>query len=180
MSRAKKKLQLVICGLGGQGVVFLSRVLAEAVIAEGRDVLVSETHGMAQRGGAVESYVKIGGFFGPVVRPGRADAALVADPSRLAAGRRLLREGGACFVNAPEEQAGGQEGCDAFSIAKEIGNPRGANLVLLGFAAASRPDLFPALDACRAALLGLLPPGMGEANAAALDSGAAAAGRVGG
>ena len=170
-----EKIQLVICGLGGQGVVFLSRVLAEAVIAEGREVMVSETHGMAQRGGAVESYIKIGGFVGPVVRPGHADAVLVVDPGRLDAGRRFLREGGACFVNAPQETEGAHA-CDAFGIAREIDNRRGTNLVLLGFAAALRPDLFPGREASIEALEKMSPPGAREGHVSPDRRGVAPAG----
>lgn len=169
-----KRVQLVICGLGGQGAVFLARVLAGAAIEEGNDVLSSETHGMAQRGGAVESHLKFGGFAGSVVRPGQADVALVLDDSRLAAARRLLRAGGACFVNT-KAPTGEAQGCDAFGIAKELGNPRATNLVLLGFAAASRPDLVPDREACLAALDRLSPEGVRAPNAAAFERGCALA-----
>jgi indolepyruvate ferredoxin oxidoreductase beta subunit len=168
------KVQLVVCGLGGQGAVFLSRVLAGAAIEEGHDVLTSETHGMAQRGGAVESHLKFGGFFGSVVRPGRADVALVLDQSRLAAARRFLHADGVCFVNA-KTAAGDALPCDAFGVAKEIGNPRATNLVLLGFAAATRPDLVPAREACLAALERLSPARVREPNAAAFERGCALA-----
>ncbi|MHC4549395.1 MAG: 2-oxoacid:acceptor oxidoreductase family protein [Planctomycetota bacterium] len=171
MKAAARRLQLVICGLGGQGAVYLSRVLAEAAIEEGGEILTSETHGMAQRGGAVESHLKFGGFSGSVVRPGRADAVLVLDPSRREAGRRFLREGGACFVNTGEPAAGA---CDAFAIARKAGHPRGANLVLLGFAAATRPDLFPAAEAILAALERLSPPAVRRENRRAFESGRAA------
>ena len=168
------RVQLVVCGLGGQGAVFLSRALAGAAIEEGNDVLTSETHGMAQRGGAVESHLKFGDFFGSVVRPGRADVALVLDESRLAAAQRFLHADGACFVNA---KAGVEDAlaCDAFGVAKEIGSPRATNLVLLGFAAATRPDLVPAREACLAALERLSPPQVRDQNAAAFERGCALA-----
>ncbi|MHC4135590.1 MAG: 2-oxoacid:acceptor oxidoreductase family protein [Planctomycetota bacterium] len=169
-----KRVQLVICGLGGQGAVFLSRVLAGAAIEEGNDVLTSETHGMAQRGGAVESHLKFGDFLGSVVRPGHADVALVLDESRLAAARRFLRAEGVCFVNAKAKD-GDALARDAFGIAKEIGNPRATNLVLLGFAAAARPDLVPAREACLAALERLSPPAVRDPNAAAFERGCALA-----
>ena len=169
------RVQLVICGLGGQGAVFLSRVLAGAAIEEGNDVLTSETHGMAQRGGAVESHLKFGDFQGSVVRPGHADVALVLDESRLAAAQRFLRAGGICFVNAKRNDDGDTLLCDAFGIAKEIGNPRATNLVLLGFAAATRPDLVPAREACLAALERLSPPAVHDPNAAAFERGCALA-----
>jgi indolepyruvate ferredoxin oxidoreductase beta subunit len=167
------KRQLIICGLGGQGTVFLSRVLAEAAIADGHEVLTSETHGMAQRGGAVDSHLKLGGYFGSVVRPGHADAVLVLDESRLGAAWRLLRDGGACIVNAEAGELAGAHTCNAFRIAQAIGNPRAVNLVLLGFAVAVRPDLFPSREACLRAVERLSPPAAREKNVAAFEQGCA-------
>jgi len=167
-----KRLQLVICGLGGQGSVFLSRVLAEAAMTDGHEVMVSETHGMAQRGGAVESFVRVGGFAGPTVRPGHADVVLVLDESRLAAGQRFLREGAACFVNS-RETFEGVAACDAFGVAREVANERGTNLVLFGFAAAVRPDLFPTADACLDAVTRLSPPAVRDRNVLAFERGGA-------
>lgn len=169
------RVQLVVCGLGGQGAVFLSRVLAGAAIEEGTDVLTSETHGMAQRGGAVESHLKFGDFKGCVVRPGQADVALVLDESRLAAAQRFLRAGGACFVNAKRKDEGHTRCCDAFGVAKEIGNPRATNLVLLGYAAAARPDLVPGREACLAALERLSPSPVRGPNVTAFERGCALA-----
>ena len=166
------RLQLVICGLGGQGTVFLARIVAEAAIADGHEVMVSETHGMAQRGGAVESYIRIGGFAGPAVRPGHADAVLVLDESRLAAGQRFLREGAACFVNS-KATFDGATACDAFGVAQEISNERGTNLVLFGFAVAVRPELFPGAHACLDAVKRLSPPAVRDPKRIAFERGGA-------
>ncbi len=54
--------QVVISGVGGQGVFFVTRLLAEAAIDKGLAVFISETHGMAERGGTVLSHLKVGGF----------------------------------------------------------------------------------------------------------------------
>ncbi|MHC4408367.1 MAG: 2-oxoacid:acceptor oxidoreductase family protein [Planctomycetota bacterium] len=169
------RLQLVICGLGGQGTVFLSRVIAEAAIADGHEVMVSETHGMAQRGGAVESYIRIGGFAGPVVRPGHADAVLVLDQSRLAAGQRFAHEDATCFVNA-KEPIEGAAACDAFGVAKQLANERGTNLVLFGFAATARPELFPDARHCLDTVRRLSPPAVRDRNVLAFERGAALVG----
>ncbi|MBI3097259.1 MAG: 2-oxoacid:acceptor oxidoreductase family protein [Planctomycetes bacterium] len=152
-----QRTQIVILGLGGQGILFVTRVLAEAAISEGWDVLSTETHGMAQRGGAVESHVKFGGFESPLVRLGKADAAIALDRSRADAAQAFLRPDGMAFVNTPE-------GCDAAAIARELNAPRGANLVLLGRAAAAAPRLFPSRDKILAALERLSPPHGVEAN----------------
>lgn len=155
--------QLVVSGLGGQGIVFLSRVLAEACVVEGRNVLTAETHGMSQRGGAVDSHLKMGDYAGTIVRRGCADAVLVLDASRLDAARQFLRDGGACFVSS-------EEGCDAGRIAREMDYPRGRNLVLLGHAVRARPDLFPGADALRTALKNLSPPAARENNRRAFEA----------
>src|SRR5512138_1009352 len=68
--------QLIISGVGGQGILFITRLLAETAIAKGLPVLTSETHGMPPRGGIVVSHLKVGGFASPLVRPGRADGLL--------------------------------------------------------------------------------------------------------
>jgi len=67
------KQQVIISGVGGQGVLFVTRLLAEVAMRSGLEVMSSETHGMAQRGGIVVSHLKVGGFAGPLVRAGRAD-----------------------------------------------------------------------------------------------------------
>lgn len=135
--------QIVVCGLGGQGILFLSRLLGEAARIDGQEAISSETHGMSQRGGAVDSHVKIGGFRSSLVRRGQADVAFVLDPSRTAAASDFLREGGACFVDAPSAPGEGVRWIDAAAVARGVGNPRGSNLVLLGFASAAVPGLFP-------------------------------------
>lgn len=135
-----KDLQLVVCGLGGQGVMFFSRVLAEAAITEGREVLTAETHGMSQRGGSVDAYVKLGAFSGSTVRPGCADAAFVLHESRLESARSFLRPGGVCFLDSAQPVEGALT-CDASRVASEAG--AAMNLVLLGFALAAHPALGP-------------------------------------
>lgn len=172
MKAKGRDVQLVICGLGGQGTIFLTRLLAEAAMLEGREVLTAETHGMAQRGGAVQSHVKIGEFSGSTVRRGRADAALVLDAGRVEAGQAFLRPQGACFVNA-EGALPLLRSCDATAAATQRGLPRGANLVLFGFARASEPDLFPARAALLEALDRLSPKGLGEHNRMAFEAGEA-------
>ncbi len=73
-------VNLVITGVGGQGVLLVTRVLAEAAVDMGLGVIVSEVHGMAQRGGSVVSSVRFGEAFGPLVGQGAADAVLALEP----------------------------------------------------------------------------------------------------
>ena len=69
----QQQYQIVISGVGGQGVLFVTRLLAEAAIGKGLPVFTSETHGMAQRGGTVISHLKVGRFASPLIMPGAAD-----------------------------------------------------------------------------------------------------------
>lgn len=132
--------QVVLSGVGGQGVLFLSRLLAEAAIAAGYPVLTSETHGMAQRGGVVVSHLKVGRFDSPLVRTGRADLLLVLKDENVVLHREFLADGGALIVNARAPIDAGPRvrayAVDADALALSAGAPHAVNLVLLGFALA--------------------------------------------
>jgi indolepyruvate ferredoxin oxidoreductase beta subunit len=127
--------RILISGLGGQGILTLTRVLAEAAMLGGHEVLTSETHGMAQRGGAVLSTVKVGPFHGPLLCFGEAEIGLFLHGGTVAVHGDLLHPAGSAFVNGPAQR--GQAGVDATRLAGAVGAPRAANLVLLGFAARS-------------------------------------------
>ena len=94
------KQQIIVSGLGGQGALTLTRLLAEAAAALGLPVITSETHGMAQRGGTVISMIKVGPFRGPLIPAGEADRGLFLHPKNVAVHRFYLRDGAAVFVNA--------------------------------------------------------------------------------
>lgn len=132
--------QIVLSGLGGQGVLFVSRLMADAAIRRGEPVLTSETHGMAQRGGVVLSHLKIGGFASPLVRTGHADGLFVLKEENLSRHRPFLAPSGWVVVNARPGRAGEPAGAvhaiDADGLALAAGNGQAANLVLLGFALA--------------------------------------------
>jgi indolepyruvate ferredoxin oxidoreductase beta subunit len=125
--------QLIICGLGGQGVLFITRLINEAAALMGQDVISSETHGMAMRGGSVVSYVKIGNYQSPLIRAGQADVMLALSENELRLYSHLLKDNCQIYVNMPR----GKKHCsiNATRIAKELGTPIITNLVLLGYAA---------------------------------------------
>lgn len=132
--------QIVLSGLGGQGILFLSRLLAEAAVERGLPVLTSETHGMAQRGGVVLAHLKVGPFSSPLVRAGRADGLIVLQEENLPLHLPYLSPGGWVVVNAPSASEAGRKidlhAIDAGGLAAQAGYPRSANLVLIGFALA--------------------------------------------
>jgi indolepyruvate ferredoxin oxidoreductase beta subunit len=83
---------VVIAGLGGQGVVKASDILADAAFRAGMDVKKSELHGMSQRGGSVYSDVRFGPrVFSPMVPPGAADFLILLEPDQLEPNRHLLK-----------------------------------------------------------------------------------------
>ncbi len=159
---ARGRQQIVVSGVGGQGVLFITRLLADAAIRKGASVLTSETHGMAQRGGVVVSHLKVGDFSSPLVRAAQADGIIVLSEENLTLHRRFLGPTGWAVVNAPPGSLPGESArvhvVDANGLAQAGGNPQAVNLVLLGYAL-SRPGahesgglLFCSPDDVRAAL----------------------------
>lgn len=132
--------QIVVSGVGGQGVLFIGRLLADAAIARGLHVLASETHGMAQRGGTVIAHLKVGAFSSPLVRPGRADILVLLKEKNAASHGRYLRPGGWAAVNAPSAPAALADAAsrivDADALARETGLGKAVNLIVLGRALA--------------------------------------------
>jgi indolepyruvate ferredoxin oxidoreductase beta subunit len=134
--------QLIISGVGGQGVLFVTRLLAEAALEKGLPVLTAETHGMAQRGGTVLSHLKLGSFDSPLIRPATADGLLVLKGENFEAHRAYLHGEGWAVINRPDGPAASASGpvvhaVDADALAGRIGRPQAANLVLLGYALAA-------------------------------------------
>jgi indolepyruvate ferredoxin oxidoreductase, beta subunit len=86
---------IMIAGLGGQGVLMASHIVADAAFRAGLDVKQSELHGMSQRGGSVSSDVRFGReVFSPMVPTGEADFLVVVAPDQIEVCRHQLREGG--------------------------------------------------------------------------------------
>ena len=137
-----KPQQIVISGIGGQGVLFVTRLLAEAAIARDLPVFTSETHGMAQRGGTVVSHLKVGNFSSPLIRPGEADGLLVLKAENMDQHGGFLKDNGWVVVNDTD----GAEADDrhltfrlnADQLARQIENPKAVNLILLGYALGTR------------------------------------------
>jgi indolepyruvate ferredoxin oxidoreductase beta subunit len=100
-------VNVVLAGLGGQGVIKASDILADAAVRAGLDVKKSEVHGMSQRGGSVTSDVRFGQqVLSPMVPRGEADFLLVLAPSEVEVTRPLLGPGGVLIQpdDVPEER----------------------------------------------------------------------------
>jgi len=90
-----KVLNIVVAGLGGQGVLKASDIVAEVAFTAGLDVKKSEIHGMSQRGGSVSSDVRYGPkVFSPMVPDGQADFLVVLDPTQVEVNRAALKPDG--------------------------------------------------------------------------------------
>src|SRR3972149_1637599 len=174
------EFKVVSAGIGGQGVVFATRILATAALAGGRPVVACETHGMSQRGGSVLSHLRLGGGEAPLLRQGTADVLLAFD---LAEGLRALpylRPGGVAFADndgsypteleAPLSSRRLRIHClPARRIAEDGGSKAAANVVIIG-AASAHPDWLIPMDALRAAVAKLSGRSTDQ-NLRALDAG---------
>ncbi len=115
-----KVINVVIAGLGGQGVLTAADMLVEAAFAAGQDVKKSEIHGMSQRGGSVHSDVRFGAqVFSPMIPDGEVDFLVVLSADQTAVNQYRLKEGGR--VIGPDEVAG-----------VKLPNPRALNVALVG------------------------------------------------
>ena len=143
-------MDILIVGVGGQGTLLASRVLGKYALDKGFDVKLSEVHGMAQRGGSVMTYVRIGEkIASPIIDEGRADLILAFEKLEALRYLHYLKEGGETLYSTQEimpmpvvtgaaEYPQGIEallpgtGVDALALALEAGNAKAANSVMLG------------------------------------------------
>ena len=89
----------MIAGVGGQGTVLASKLIAAAAIKKGFDVRTTETIGMAQRGGSVFGHVRVGeNIFSPIIPLGGADALIGFEPAETVRQLPFLRKGGSVIV----------------------------------------------------------------------------------
>lgn len=95
------KIDIMICGVGGQGTVLASKIIAASAMDEGNTVHSAETIGMAQRGGPVTSHVRIGDdAFSPLIPIGGADLLIAFEPSEAVRNLKYLKENGFVIVNS--------------------------------------------------------------------------------
>jgi indolepyruvate ferredoxin oxidoreductase, beta subunit len=188
-----KARNILIVGVGGQGVLLASEVLSEAALLSGLDVKKSEVHGMAQRGGVVSSHVRIGNrVYSPLIPEGGADVMLAFEQSEALRWAHFVRPDGAAIINLkvlvppiallkgkgpsyPENPVESVRNrisdvlvVPAEDIGRRLGNPRIENAVLLG--ALSRYLELP-LSAWESSLAGRVPKGTERVNLDAFHAG---------
>jgi indolepyruvate ferredoxin oxidoreductase beta subunit len=156
-----ERWRILITGVGGQGVLSAGRWLGEAAETHGLSMVVSELHGMSQRGGSVRSEIAIGGMRSPEIADGMADVLVALEPMEAARAISKLSDRTTAFVNTRPllpsslqttgrpypplsslvgpigEAVGSLATVDATSLAERAGSPRALNVVMLGMLAGS-------------------------------------------
>ena len=188
------KLDLVFSGVGGQGVVVLSDIYCEAAMLDGFDVAKAEIHGMAQRGGSIVAYARIGDKVeSPLIETGCADAIIGFEILETARSLPMLKPHGTVIVNTkyippssfakgvkpktPQEllelikaTAQAVHEVDGSGIAKKVGNNLVVNTVLLG-ALSALPKMPIKRESFEAAMVGRLKEKYLQVNLQAFELG---------
>jgi indolepyruvate ferredoxin oxidoreductase beta subunit len=146
---------ILLAGVGGQGIILASKILAEGLIQAGYDVKMSEVHGMAQRGGSVTTQVRFGKkVYSPIIGKGQADVLVSFETMETGKWLEFLKPEGRVVVNEFEIPSAPILACDAEypqgviealrekasdvtvfragELATELGNIRTANVVIVG------------------------------------------------
>ncbi len=188
-----QKLDILVTGVGGQGVVLASDIIGETALAAGFDVKKTDTLGMAQRGGSVVSHVRLGEkVWSPLIKEGEADLLLAFEKLEAARWSHYLTPGAVAIINSYEQPplsvSLGQEKypddneiktalrrrtdkiyfIDANRIAKELGNVRTLNILMLGCFSAFTP--IP-VSIWQESISRFLPPNIREINLTAFATG---------
>lgn len=188
------KLNIVIAGVGGQGTILASRVLAQTALEVGLTARTSETIGMAQREGSVQSHVRIGANdFGPLIGHHQADILLGFEPAEAQRSCSLIKSTGFGLINTypirPVTVASGGSAylldeirkylgelplkmifIDAFNLATAAGSVKVVNSVMLG--ALSSSGLLPFTKAeLKRVLLEMVPERAKDINERAFEMG---------
>jgi len=188
-----KKLDLLVTGVGGQGIILASDIIGETAIAAGYDVKKTDTLGMAQRGGSVISNVRLARqVWSPLIKKGEADILLVFEKLEAARWADYLRPGGIAIVNnqalpplsvslGSRRYPGDEEitgilkqrtdrvfFIDGIRQARELGNIRTLNMFMLGGVSGLMPFK---ISLWKDSISRRLPPDIRQVNIMAFDRG---------
>ena len=152
------KINVILAGVGGQGILTIAAVLDTAALASNLNIKQSEVHGMSQRGGAVQSHVRISDteIYSDLIPQGKADMIISVEPMELLRYLPFLKKDGLLVTDSnpfnnitdyPELEELYSEIksypntilVDAKKVAKDLGNSRATNIVLLGAASSQLP-----------------------------------------
>ena len=183
---------IILTGVGGQGTVLASKLIAAASLAKGYEVMSAETIGMAQKGGSVFSHLRVGeGLYSPMIRQGTADLLLAFEPAEAVRMLPYLKESGVLVVSSPpvmpvtaalagtdytgremveylRREVREMHVLDGAAAAQEVGSPKALNVIMLGAALASGALDFLTEEDVRAAIRQKVKPQFVEMNEKAL------------
>jgi len=149
------RYQIVVAGFGGQGVVFLAKVLSICAAKKGYRFLETENHGMSQRGGSVSSHIKIGDFYNPLIDFSQADLLIRLDRDEAVLNLPYLKRSGSVVVNADDfsKIEANVFVVDANKMAEEgVFDAKGLNVFMLGLVLAKVKDFPFSVDEVKAAI----------------------------
>ncbi|CDH46413.1 indolepyruvate oxidoreductase subunit beta [Candidatus Contendibacter odensensis] len=197
MTAADRVTNILVVGIGGQGVMTAAEMLARAALAQGYDVKKTEVAGMAQRGGVVSSHVRFGPkIYSPQIDPGEADLLIGFEAAEALRWLPYLRPTGVAMVNtlrlAPPVVSAGLydypldpigelaaagiavHAFDAGALADELGNSKLVNTIMLGAISDYLPFPATVLEECIVAGFRAYKPKLADINARAFAAGRAA------
>jgi len=186
-----KPVDILLVGVGGQGTILASRILAHVGRSAGYDIKMSEIHGMAQRGGSVVTQVRMGEkVYSPLIEEGKVDVFLAFEKLEGLRWLNFIKPDGSAIINDqavypvpvlaglasyPEDITGYIRArvpdtvvVDALSLARACGNVKSANVVLVGVLARRLP--FPE-EKWQEALEAIVPAKLLDINKAAFRAG---------
>ncbi len=178
-----QKINIILCGLGGQGILFMTKVLARTALAKGMNVLGAETHGMAQRGGSVVSHLRLGDVNSSLVNAGECHHLLALEENEACRNLPFLARDAQLYVNTASRRFPGNrvryylEGKEiryrtvaAGKLALDLDAPMAANLALIGFMSACPESPFSA-DELRQTIDTISPDRFKPMNFSVFDAG---------
>jgi indolepyruvate ferredoxin oxidoreductase beta subunit len=178
-----ENVNMIFCGLGGQGILFMTKIFARAALDKGLQTLGAETHGMAQRGGSVVSHLKLGTAASSLVREQTAGFLLALEENEAYRNLPFLAPGGSLYVNAEENEFPRKEvipyiekqgityhAFPAQKTAMDLGNPMSTNLALMGFFTSLEDQPFTH-DELRQTIISVSPDSFRDNNLKVFDAG---------
>lgn len=187
-------INCLLCGVGGQGTILASRLIASCAIEKGLNAKIAETIGMAQRGGSVVSHVRMGeGIHSPLIPLGMADIIIAMEPGEGVRQLPYLKKGGTAVVSRKaimpvtsalkegsysgdkmisymESQVENLMTVDVEKLFKSGMNPKTLNVILIG-AAARSGGLGLSVEELEEAIVRIMPQKYRELNIKALKMG---------
>lgn len=194
MTKTNERFNVLLVGVGGQGIITSAMIMGEAAVNADINVLGAETHGMAQRGGSVEVHIRMGNVYSPLIPVGGADTVVALEPVEALRFSRYVKEGTKVVLNTRsivplsvsmegleypsiEEMTETLEGIgcevysfDATAIAERVAKAQATNVVMLG-ALSKAVELPFDNQSLENGLKQILPEKLQEMNIKALKSG---------